>query len=75
MARSKDPSPYLLSPTGVEPEVVSRDFNLFYKPDKKPESKALNSLIASLSNIVPTLATYNVTEEIKLNGLLFSPIE
>ena len=66
MARSKDPSPYLLSPTGVEPEVVSRDFNLFYKPDKKPESKALNSLIASLSNIVPTLATYNVTEEIKL---------
>ena len=67
MARKpNDPSPYLLSPTGVEPEVVSRDFNLFYKPDAKPENKALNSLIASLSNIVPNLATYSVTEEVKL---------
>ena len=69
MARKpNDPSPYLLSPTGVEPEVVSRDFNLFYKPDKIPENKGLNQLITSLSNIVPTLATYSVTEEVKLKN-------
>ena len=69
MARKpNDPAPYLLSPSGVEPEVVSRDFNLFYKPDKKPESKALNSLISSLSNIVPKLATYSVTEEVKFKN-------
>ena len=62
---TKDPSPYLEFASGVEPEVVSNDFNLFYKPDVRPQNKALNSLIASLSNIVPTLATYEVTEQVK----------
>ena len=63
---TRDPSPYLTRTTGVEREVVSQDFNLFYKPDVKPQNKALNSLIASLSNIVPTLAEYQITKDVKV---------
>ena len=66
MAKSPtDPSPYLSKVSGVDPEVVSQDYNLFYKPDAKPMNKAVNSLIMSLSNIVPTLANYQVTEDVK----------
>ncbi len=66
MAKSPtDPSPYLSRVSGVDPEVVSQDYNLFYKPDAKPMNKAVNSLIMSLSNIVPTLANYQVTEDVK----------
>ena len=66
MARKpNDPSPYLLGAQAVAPEVVSQDFNLFYRPEAKPESKALNSLVASLSNVVPSLINYQVTEDIK----------
>ena len=61
---TRDPSPYLTRTTGVEREVVSQDFNLFFKPDVKPQNKALNSLIVSLSNIVPTLADYQITENV-----------
>jgi len=63
--RLKDPSPYLSQVSGVDPEIVSQDYNLFYKPDVKPMNKAVNSLIVSLSNIVPTLANYQITEDIK----------
>ncbi len=62
---NRDPSPYLTRTTGVEREVVSRDFNLFYRPDVKPQNKGLNSLIASLSNIVPELADYQITKDVK----------
>lgn len=66
MARKpNDPSPYLLGAQAVAPEVVSQDFNLFYRPEAKPESKALNSLVASLSNVVPSLINYQVTEDVK----------
>ena len=61
----KDPSPYLSQVSGVDPEIVSQDYNLFYKPDVKPMNKAVNQLIMSLSNIVPTLANYQITEDIK----------
>ena len=61
----RDPSPYLSRVSGVDPEIVSQDYNLFYKPDVKPMNKAVNSLIMSLSNIVPTLANYQITEDIK----------
>ncbi|ANS05514.1 hypothetical protein [uncultured phage_Deep1-GF2-KM23-C739] len=63
--RPKDPSPYLSQVSGVDPEIVSQDYNLFYRPDVKPMNKAVNSLIMSLSNIVPTLANYQITEDIK----------
>ena len=63
--RPKDPSPYLSQVSGVDPEIVSQDYNLFYKPDVKPMNKAVNQLIMSLSNIVPTLANYQITEDIK----------
>lgn len=66
MARKpNDPSPYLENVEAVTDEVVSRDFNIFYRPEKRPESKALNSLIVSLSNVVPSLTNYQITEEIK----------
>ena len=67
--RLRDPSPYLTKVTGVEREVVSQDYNLFYKPDVKPMNKAVDSLIASLSNIVPSLASYSVTEEVKTKAV------
>nr|ANO58059.1 hypothetical protein [uncultured Alphaproteobacteria bacterium] len=67
--RLKDPSPYLNQVTGAEVEVVSQDYNLFYKPDVKPMNKAVDSLIASLSNIVPSLASYSVTEEVKTKAV------
>ena len=63
--RPKDPSPYLSQVSGVDPEIVSQDYNLFYKPDVKPMNKAVNQLVMSLSNIVPTLANYQITEDIK----------
>ena len=63
--RLKDPSPYLSQVSGVDPEIFSQDYNLFYKPDVKPMNKAVNSLIVSLSNIVPTLANYQITEDVK----------
>ena len=63
--RPTDPSPYLSQVSGVDPEIVSQDYNLFYKPDVKPMNKAVNQLIVSLSNIVPTLANYQVSEDIK----------
>jgi len=63
--RPRDPSPYLTQVSGVDPEVVSQDYNLFYKPDVKPMNKAVNSLIVSLSNIVPNLANYQISEDIK----------
>lgn len=66
MARKpNDPSPYLLGASSVAPEVVSQDFNLFYRPEVKPENKALNSLVASLSNFVPNLINFQVTEDVK----------
>ena len=43
----RDPSPYLSRVSGVDPEIVSQDYNLFYKPDVKPMNKAVNSLIMS----------------------------
>ena len=64
--RPKDPSPYLSQVSGVVPEIVSQDYNLFYKPDVKPMNKAVNQLIVSLSNIVPTLANYQITEDVKI---------
>jgi len=64
--RTKDPSPYLDRVTPVEREVITQDFNLFYRPKEKPENKALNQLIASLSNIVPSLSSYSVAEEVEL---------
>ena len=67
--RLRDPSPYLTKVTGVEREVISQDYNLFYKPDVKPMNKAVDSLIASLSSIVPTLASYSVTEEVKTKAV------
>jgi len=66
--RTKDPSPYLDRVTPVEREVINQDFNLFYRPKEKPENKGLNQLIASLSNIVPSLSNYSVTEEVKLKA-------
>jgi len=47
------------------PEGVVNDYDLFYKPQKAPENEAVKSLITSLSNIVPTLANYDVGQEFK----------
>lgn len=44
----------------VLPEGVVNDFNLFYKPQAEPQNPAVRDLITSLSNIVPTLANYDV---------------
>ena len=47
------------------PEGVVNDFNLFIKPQKVQQNPAVQNLISSLSNIVPTLATYDVIEEVQ----------
>lgn len=47
----------------VLPEGVVNDFNLFYKPQTAPQNPAVQNLITSLSNIVPTLANYDVLEK------------
>ena len=44
----------------VLPEGVVNDFNLFYKPQAEQQNPAVRDLITSLSNIVPTLANYDV---------------
>lgn len=47
------------------PEGVVNDFDIFYKPQTAPRNKEVASLINSLSNIVPTLATYDTIEEVQ----------
>ena len=47
------------------PEGVVNDFDIFYKPQTAPRNKEVASLINSLSNIVPTLATYDAIEEVQ----------
>ena len=47
------------------PEGVVNDYDLFFKPKAAPENVAVKSLINSLSNIVPSLATYDVGQEFK----------
>lgn len=49
----------------VLPEGVVNDFNLFYKPQTAPQNPAVQDLITSLSNIVPTLATYDIIDEVR----------
>ena len=39
------------------PEVVSRDFNLFFKPDAEPEIAGLNEFTKSLDNFVNDAGT------------------
>ena len=48
------------------PEGVVNDFDIFYKPQTAPKNREVASLISSLSNIVPTLATYDVIEQAEL---------
>ena len=50
------------------PEGVVNDFDIFYKPQTAPKNREVASLISSLSNIVPTLATYDVIEQAELKG-------
>jgi len=50
------------------PEGVVNDFDIFYKPQTAPKNREVASLINSLSNIVPTLATYDVIEQAELKG-------
>ena len=45
------------------PEGVVNDFDLFRKPQVRPQNPAVQDLITSLSNIVPTLATYDIIEQ------------
>jgi len=50
--------------TGVS-EVRANDFDIFYKPQQKPQNPGTKLLISSLSSIVPALTNYQVTEEVK----------
>jgi len=65
MARKKINDPQF-SLGNVLPEGVVNDYDIFYKPQRAPENKAVLSLINSLSNIVPTLANYDVIEEAQI---------
>lgn len=49
----------------VAPEVNSVDYNLFYQPQQKPRNQAVESLVNSLSEIIPTLGKYQVSKDIK----------
>ena len=49
------------------PEGVVNDYDLFFKPKAAPENVAVKSLINSLSNIVPSLATYDVGRSLNKN--------
>ena len=46
-------------------EVRANDFDMFYKPQQKPQNPGTKLLINSLSSIVPSLINYQVTEEVK----------
>ena len=67
MARKKINNPQF-SLGNVLPEGVVNDFDIFYKPQVAPQNKEVASLISSLSNIVPTLANYDVIEQAELKG-------
>jgi hypothetical protein len=67
MARKKINDPQF-SLGNVLPEGVVNDFDIFYKPQVAPQNKEVASLISSLSNIVPTLANYDVIEQAELKG-------
>ena len=58
-------TPSFESTIQAEQEVTNRDYNVFYKPKEAPENPAVKELIVSLSNIVPTLGTYNLVQDIK----------
>jgi len=49
----------------VLPEGLVNDANLFFKPQTAPQNPAVQDLISSLSNIVPTLANYDVIDKIE----------
>ena len=66
MARkAQDPNPEFNQMP--EMTIESIDYNMFYKPEMKQTSPALKALASSLSNIVPALASYSVTEDIKFS--------
>lgn len=59
----QDPNPEFNSLP--EMTIESVDYNMFYNPPKKEVSSGLKLLSQSLSDLVPALASYSVTEEIK----------
>lgn len=52
MAKKSNRSPIELNLTPELPEVVSRDFNLFYTPQKEPEVAGLKEFTSALDNFV-----------------------
>jgi hypothetical protein len=71
MAKKSQRSPIGLNLTPELPEVVSRDFNLFYTPQKEPEVAGLKEFTSALDNFVNNGGTKAVLlaegEEKKLN--------
>lgn len=66
MARkAQDPNPEFNQMP--EMTIESIDYNMFYKPETKQTSPGLKALASSLANIVPALASYSVTEDIKFS--------
>jgi len=60
---ARDPNPEFNSMPEIA--VDSIDYNLFYKPDRQAVSPGLVQLSKSLESLVPTLANYSITEDIK----------
>ena len=60
---ARDPNPEFNSMPEIA--VDSIDYNLFYKPDRQAVSPGLVQLSKSLESLVPTLANYAITEDIK----------
>ena len=72
MAKKSSRTPTGLNLTPELPEVVSRDFNLFYTPQKEPEVAGLKEFTSALDNFVNTGGTKAVlaseTEDKKVNS-------
>ena len=60
---ARDPNPEFNSMPEIA--VDSVDYNIFYKPDRRNVSQGLVQLSKSLESLVPALATYSITEDIK----------
>jgi hypothetical protein len=52
MPKKSERSPVGLNLTPELPQVVSRDFNLFYTPQKEPEVAGLKEFTSALDNFV-----------------------
>jgi hypothetical protein len=52
MPKKSDRTPVGLNLTPELPQVVSRDFNLFYTPQKEPEIAGLKEFTSALDNFV-----------------------